>query len=146
MKSVFKSNKKYFTKATILFMAVAVLWLGTLGLFYHMSEMKMTGSISECLFDSPVGVCLMNFSEHLIAWQNIFSGLPQNTGLSSLIVLTILLSASLFLLINRFSLLENAFFRWKFLSKRHNQRYIFNSIKEAFSQGILNPKLFNIAK
>lgn len=138
-------SKRNIRKMMFLIVAVAILWSGTFGLLYHMNDVKMDGNMEGCLFDGPAEICAMNYSEHIATWQSMFTILPQNVNLINLLVLTILSIILLFLWRNLFKLFKSITARWRFYVKQYNQIDIFNSLKEAFSQGIINPKIYERA-
>ncbi|KKQ76788.1 MAG: hypothetical protein UT61_C0011G0019 [Candidatus Woesebacteria bacterium GW2011_GWA1_39_8] len=140
----FISNKKTSFKIVFLLSVAALLWFGTFGLMYHMSEMKQDAQMSGCLFDGQSEICTMNFSEHLSSWQSAFTSLPTNTVLLSLLALaTFSLLIMAFWRDPLFEFYERAVYRWKLYIKHFSQIQIFNSLREAFSQGILNPKIYS---
>lgn len=139
------ANKKF---ANIVFMVITIslLWFGTFGLMYHVDEMRQDSQMGGCLFDGQSEICTMNFSEHLSSWQSAFTSLPPNTMLLSLLALaTFLLSIMAFWRDPLFEFYERSVYRWKLYIKQNPQINFFDSLREAFSQGILNPKIYNIA-
>ncbi len=136
-------HKNTILKTIFLLTAVALLWFGTFGLIYHMDEMKQDGHIGGCLFSGQSEVCAMSFSEHVSFWRSAFTTMPPSNILLNLLILTIF--SILMLAFRRDSLFE--FFdlissRFKLYIKQHFQITFFDSLKEAFSQGILNPKTY----
>lgn len=86
-------------------------------------------------------VCRMNPLEHIQEWQNMFTAIP-NPG--NILLLSLILS--LFLIIFRFTkylnyLNEPDFYK-KILFIPQKTKPIINFLEEAFSNGILNPKIF----
>lgn len=137
------ANKKI-VKILFALTAISFLWFGTFGLLHHMSEMKpdMAGG-SGCLFNGQTEVCTMNFSEHMALWQGMFTSLPQEVGVLSLLALALLLVAVIAIWqkpLTEFSELVAS--RWRLYIKQNPHIRLFNSIIEQFSQGILNPKIF----
>lgn len=131
-------NKK-FGKTLIILTAVSFLWLGTFGLFNHMSEMKHDGAMSGCLFNGYVEICIMNVSEHITLWQGMMTTLPQKAGLADLLVLVAVFAAIIVSYKNRlFDIFEFTGYRRRLYIKQHNEISFFNSLSETFSQGILN--------
>lgn len=128
-----------------LIITAAILWFGTFGLLYHMNDMEADGHVSGCLFDGPTEVCAMNYSEHIATWQNMFTSLPQNISLINLLVLTVLSIALLISWRNILKLFESITSRWRLYIKLYPQINFFNFLREAFSQGILNPKIYERA-
>lgn len=138
----FISSNKKFIKITFALIAVSFVWFGTFSLLLHMNQMEQYFQMSDCLFDQAE-VCGMSISEHLSSWQSAFTTLPQNIYLINLLVLTLL--SVLIVAFWRNSLFE--FFdhiasRFELYIKQHPQINLFNFLREAFSQGILNSKIY----
>ena len=127
----------------------AFLVVGVFGMS-HMSDMKMKsdGTMSGCLFDGQAEICPMTIAEHLSRWQGMFTAIPQKTD----VLVQFLLLALAFVLIasafrQRLLLLLSAQFsdRWRFYLKQNPHIPLFDPLREAFSQGILNPKIYSSA-
>lgn len=135
-----------FSKILFILTTISFLWLGTFGLFNHMSEMKSDNQMNmgSCLFNGQEEeICKMDFSEHLSVWQSIVTSLPQNFGLLNILLLTVVLVVMIpFIHDPLYGLSEKIKFRYKFYIRQNPQISLFNFIQEIFSQGILNPKLF----
>ena len=130
----------------IILIAVSFLWLGTFGLFNHMSEMKHGGPMSGCLFNGHLEACIMNVSEHIAIWQSMMTALPQKAGFTDILVLIALSVAIIISYKNRlFDISEFTGSRWRLYIKQHNEISFFDSLLEIFSQGILNPKIYALA-
>ncbi|PIR40253.1 MAG: hypothetical protein COV33_00670 [Candidatus Zambryskibacteria bacterium CG10_big_fil_rev_8_21_14_0_10_34_34] len=138
----FISSNKKFIKITFALIAFSFLWFGTFGLMYHMSEMKQDTQMSGCLFDQTE-VCGMSISEHISSWKSAFTTLPQNISLLSLLVLALLsILIVAFWRDSLFEFYDHIASRLKLYIKQHPQTNFFNFLREAFSQGILNPKIY----
>ncbi|MBI5401245.1 hypothetical protein HZB05_00215 [Candidatus Wolfebacteria bacterium] len=140
----FLSSNKTLVKIIFLLTAISFLWLGTFGLLHHMSEMKPDSAIDTgCLFNGQTEVCTMNFLEHIAIWQGMTTTLPQEVGLLILLVLAVLFVAVVAFWQNPlFEFFERIASRWRLYIKQNSQIYLFNSLTEEFSQGILNPKIY----
>jgi len=112
--------------------------------FWGLYSMPMDehGKMSNCPFMGAAAVCRMNPLEHLAAWQNMFTIPPQKNILVFLI---------LFLVAFLAALLSRNFWRTRakesvstksLYYKRTNAASIRNPLQEAFSDGILHPKIF----
>lgn len=138
----FLSSNKKFIKITFAVIAVSFVWFGTFGLLSHMNQMKQDTQMGGCLFDQAE-VCGMGISEHISSWQGAFTTLPQNISLINLLVLAML---SIFMVAfwrnPLFEFYDRIASRSKLYIKRYSQIQFFNSLREAFSQGILNPKIY----
>jgi hypothetical protein len=126
---------------------VSFLWISMFSLFYHTSDMGSDGMASSCLFGGEkVSLCTMSFSEIISLWQGSFVGLAQETGsLSSVLLLIILAVAIVFVRNLLYEFSERIFSRRILYIKQHFQINFFNYLKEAFSQGTLNPKVYELA-
>ena len=88
-------------------------------------------------------LCQMNPLEHIAAWQSMFTAVPnQNNALMLLLALLALVLGALFLRSHRSRgtskvLVSQSSFTYY---KRHVP--IISSLQEAFSSGILHPKLY----
>lgn len=112
-------------------------------------EMREDGKMSGCLFDGKAEICPMTFSDHLSRWQGMFTAIPQKAySLVALFLLILAFSAFLFFNLRRRSLLllfSRLSDRWRLYLKQNPHLPLFNHLKEAFSQGILNPKIYDSA-
>ena len=135
------------TKSILILGISAFLAVGVFGMS-HASDMKMKGdgTMSGCLFDGRAEICPMAFAEHLSRWQSMFTAIP--TKADFLITLFALISAVgvllLFSLRRRWLLLlfSRLSDRWRFYLKQNPHISLFDPLREAFSQGILNPKIY----
>ncbi len=129
-----KTVKFLFSLATLTFLMV-----GSLGIMHMGMGMSPEGQMSDCPFSLDTSVCTMSPLEHIGAVQSFFTSLPQQNNTFAYFLLFILAAATLvtFLLISTSPP--------KLAYKRPIDReYIplHSSLQEAFSRGILNPKIF----
>lgn len=119
---------------------VSFLLLGTFGFSHAGMIMEMDGRMTDCPFAPGVAICNMTPLEMIAASQNLLTTLPQQKDPAYLLLL---LAAAAFALI----------FFWKPFSPLRvslvpipisNREYmpLHSYLQEAFSNGILNPKLF----
>lgn len=135
---------KRFNQAVILFATVAFLSVGVFGFTYPANSMKLRsdGTMSGCLFTGGAKVCNMSFTNHLSQWQGMLTATSPKISLilfSYLLALAVMIFASARL---RAILASESSVSSKFYIKQTSYIPIFNSLKEAFSQGIINPKIF----
>lgn len=114
---------------------------------FGMFQMNMGMSTTDGKVNCPFGghsmaICQMNPMEHIQEWQSMFTILPTQNLLSLLLVLFALLAISKLKFWNRFSIPEPPLVYSSCRSGFANNFLIFNPLKEAFSSGILNPKIF----
>ena len=138
----FLNSKNITSLATTLFAVFIVVSL--ISSVYFMG-MNPDGIMSHCVFMG--GICNMTLSDHLISWQNMFAMSLQKAV--SLDFLLLIVSLALALTIIIFRLAVGQTHSHDFISRLYykQKRYLsfFDYLKEAFSQGILNPKIYNLA-
>lgn len=122
--------------------------LGVLGYsFFGLSQMGMNmntmGGKANCPFGGhSMVICQMSPMEHIQEWQSVLTALPEKDVLSVLSALLSLLALLSSRFADKFQL-----FRAPGLEPYVNIFYsngapIFDPLREAFSRGILHPKLF----
>jgi hypothetical protein len=103
--------------------------------------MGSNGQNVNCPFSGhSMSICNMNITEHIQEWQAMFASLPAKDIIATLFALFLLIALRKFLPFKTFSFPEIKKVHTYFLLKDRFQ--IFDPLKEAFSRGILNPKLF----
>ena len=129
-------------RGTLVLAFVAFLTMGTLGFSLGM-EKGTDGQMSPCPFMgmNKEVVCQMTPFEHMAAWQSMFTSLPLK-DISVLASLLLLVVVAVFLTKKLWGAKELE------LMSLHRQRFRYRTfffhspLQEAFSNGILNPKLF----
>ncbi len=136
---------KKFARFLLGFALIAFLLVAFFGASQSMGmEEQNDGKMSGCVFSGKVEICTMTFSEHISHWQNIFTTTaPQNALTLALLILL----AVVFIVVATFKrnllLLSNYYTtRWRLYIRNNPELSLFDPIKEAFSQGILNPKIY----
>jgi len=107
-------------------------------------EMRGDGTMSGCLFDRKAEICSMNLVEHLSRWRGMFTAICAKANLLiqflllafAFVIFAFALGPHLPLLFNHHSS------RWRLYIKQNPQLLLFDYLREAFSQGILNPKIY----
>ncbi|MBI2075099.1 MAG: hypothetical protein HYT82_00330 [Candidatus Harrisonbacteria bacterium] len=137
--------KNIFTPLLI-FGISAFLAVGIFGMSYASDmNMKGDGTMSGCLFDGRAEICPMTFAEHLSHWQGMFTAIPQKANLFVMLLALILVVGALaFFILKQHQLLLLKYFldRWRLYLKQNPHILSFHHLREAFSQGILNPKIY----
>lgn len=101
----------------------------------------MNGQMVNCPFSNhSMSICKMSPMEHIGEWQSMFTSLPLKDTLSIIFTLLLFIAIRNLLPRYRFSLPEIKYLYTKYLFR--SNFHIYNPLKEAFSRGILNPKLF----
>lgn len=120
---------------------LATLWILFFGFSQFGMGMDMSGQMVNCPFSGhSMSICKMNPMEHIEEWQSMFASLPVKDTLSIFFVLLLFIALRNLLPWHKFSLPEIKYLHTKYLFR--GNFYISNPLKEAFSRGILNPKLF----
>lgn len=142
---IVSSRKLAVSLLTLGFFTFVILSIFGLG---HMSNMETTkdGAMEGCVFTEKTMLCKMGIVEHISLWQGMFTAMPQESLM--FIALLILLMAVIFVTKN--ILAPPRLSRSEALTKRLYLRknpdlLLFDFLKEAFSRGILNPKIYNPA-
>jgi len=141
-------RKLSFSKYLLLFAAIAFFFVGFLGLGHTDITMKSDGqmSSSNCFMPGMTEVlCQMNPLEHIAAWQNMFTAVPSQNDVLLLLASLLALAIGALFIAHRstappevsVSSSQYAFFTYY---KRHIP--ITSPLQEAFSNGILHPKIF----
>lgn len=127
---------------------IAIISLSAFSLMYF-SDMKMRGdgTMSGCMFNGQAEICLMSPIEHLNAFQERFSAVPQRDEF--FVFLFVLISAVGILLLFNITrhpllvLLHRLFDQWRFYLKQNPDLSLFNLLSKAFAQGILNSRIYS---
>ena len=129
------------------FLIVITATLTLVVLFLGMTHFGTSGHMKTQMINCPfmpghTSICKMSPMDHIAAWQSMFTTLPTKETLSLLFILLT------FLALLRFKFRDKFFISVHLCRSFYTNRYwvsrllIFNPLKEAFSRGILNPKLF----
>ena len=107
-------------------------------------EKQSDGTMGGCLFTGMEEICKMSFTEHLTQWQSMFTTTVTQNAFT---VILLLLLAVVFVTVGIFKrnlLLLSSYHatRWRLYIKQNPNLSLFNPLREAFSQGILNPKIY----
>lgn len=118
----------------------------SIGAVYHIfgMEMKDDGTMSGCLFDGKAEICNMTFFDHLSRWQRMFTAIPHNADMAGLLTIALVFTLTAFVLRQRWRFLffGHSISYQKLYIKQNQHIVLFNYLNEAFSQGILNPKIY----
>lgn len=125
-------------KPLTIILSLTILCVLLFSMFHFKIVQHIKGQLSNCPFAiAHSSICGIYPVEHLQEWQNMLTSLPVKD--ITPILATLLLVGTL-TWISYFSLIEIIY-----LYTSHFSRYnfhIYDPLKEAFSDGILNPKLF----
>lgn len=115
------------------------------GISLTMGMEKMAdGSMGGCLFTSMEKICYMTFSEHLSRWQSMFTAtVTKNTFVQVLLLLLAVVFVAVAIFKRNFLLLFSDYItRWRLYMRDNPEFSLFDNLREAFSQGMLNPKIY----
>ena len=125
---------KKFTKKFLLLTVVSVFIVGIFGAAHPLGmPMNDDGTMSGCFLTGMNAICTMSLSEHLTAWQNMFTSLLVKSSLFSLLALAVFLL--IFVFAERRACLQKLYFI------HQANLFFFNPLRESFAQGILSPKI-----
>lgn len=86
------------------------------------------GTMSYCMLDRNAAFCHMNIFDHIASWQVIFT------------LFVFLPTLLFFIAAVIFSLVKDTSSQYFYLKENSNNSF-FDPIKQAFSQGIIHPKI-----
>lgn len=120
---------------------LSVSWMLFFGLFQI--SMHMESTTGNCPFapNHPMSICQMNPMEHIQEWQSMFTMLPVENMSLIIFALFAFLAITYLKFWNRFSAPEPSLYILN-SSPSLLSFQIFSPLKELFSKGILNPKIF----
>ena len=139
------SLRRKLSENLIVFVLVSFAFASILGV--GMSMEIEGGQMSGCPFmANQATLCQMSATEHIAQWQQAFLGIPTKTGLFALVV--ILLAAVIIPFAKPFSQVEKLteLAARLFVYQRTHFVKIFDPLLIAFSDGILNPKIYGPAR
>ncbi len=141
-----KITTKKFTRFFLGFTLVAFLSVAFFGLSQTMMGMKKQsdGTMNRCMFDGKAKICTMTLSEHLAHWQAMFAATTPQKALAFalLILLAVAFVGATIFKRNLLLLLNYYATRWRLYIKQNPHLSLFNPLQEAFSLGIINPKIY----
>ena len=135
-----------FARFLLSFALVAFLSIALFGISQTVMgmEKRSDGTMSGCMFNGQAQICTMTFSEHVAHWQAMFTTTTPQKALvfALLVLLAVVFVAVAILKRNLFLLFSYYATRWRLYIKHNPELSLLNPLKEAFSSGILHPKIF----
>lgn len=128
-----------FQKTLVTFIITVFTLLVLVGLNFH-TPYGLHSRATVCpLMKHTISVCPMDTSEHITAWQGLFTAVPQSEAylFIALAILFIAYAFYGFIFLNEF--LEERYRRYKY---NHPDSSLYGYFKRVFSRGILQPKLY----
>lgn len=123
----------------LVFIGMTVFGLGHMG---GMTENE-NGNMSGCIFTGKTMLCKMSVIEHISLWQSMLIAIPQES--LTLLALLVLSIAAIFATKDVLApprLSSSEVLTKRLYLREHPDLLLFVPLKEAFSQGILNPKIY----
>lgn len=137
---------KKFTRFFLSFALIAFLSVASFGASQSMMRMEKRGdgTMGGCLFTGMEEICKMTFSKHLSQWQSMFTTTAPQKALAFTLLLLFAVVFVAVAIFKRNLLLLFSYYtmRWRLYIRQNPELSIFNHLREAFSQGILNPKIY----
>jgi len=108
---------------------------------WHLADMEMGGGgdMTGCPFMTMATLCKMSVADHISQWQFIFYGFHRN----SFFLFFYVLAALIILVWHDVIPIDQSNFRKKVYCAKNIEYKLFDYVKEAFSRGLLNPKLYS---
>jgi hypothetical protein len=124
--------------------SLSLLWMMFFGLSQFGMATDINGNDVRCPFSGhSMSICITNPTEHIQEWQSMFTLLPaQSDVLLALFALILLIAFTTLKYRSKFSLHNAPLVLSRLRSILRDSFQIFDPLKEAFSSGILNPKLY----
>ena len=128
------------SKNLILFVLTSFTFMSLFGIGIGMA--MQDGQMSSCPFmANQTSICQMSVNEHIATWQQSFLGVPAKS--SVLILASLLLAFAVVPFAKPFSQVKQSKTAARFLFYlRSIANKIFDPLLLAFSDGILNPKIY----
>lgn len=118
---------------------ICVLWV----LLFGITQIGGSDPLQRCPFSGhQMVICQMSPTEHIQEWQSMFTMLPVQSAVLALLALFAFFAVFKFKLWSRVSLPNPALLYSQRYRARVASFQIFDPLQEAFSSGILNPKVF----
>ncbi len=123
-------------KTAFTLLLATLLLLGSLGISHMGMSMDMKGNMTDCPFMPGVSICTMNPLEMIRASQSFLNNITLNQD-QFLLLVSVALILTVF---PQFFSPPRSTLRYRVPKRKTRIRFSF--LEEAFSAGILNPKLF----
>lgn len=136
---------KKFGRFLLVLGIIAFMSVSFFGISLTMGMEKMAdGSMSGCLFTGVEEICQMTFTEHLSQWQSMFTTTVVKNTFAQALLLLLAIAFVAVAIFKRNLLLLFSFYttRWRLYIRDNPELSLFDNLREAFSQGILNPKIY----
>ena len=133
-------------RALILFGMIAFFSVGFLGLSHTSMAMGVDGQMSSgnCFMPGMTeALCQMNLLEHIASWQSMFTAMPSQSDVVLLLLALLALAlGTLFIRSHNSTAPPQALVLQLAFAYYKRRIPIVHPLQEAFSNGILHPKIF----
>jgi hypothetical protein len=137
---ILKFSKVILLFAILTFFSVGFLGLGHTNMTMSPSEEMPSG---KCFMPGMTEVmCQMNPFEHIAAWQSMFTAVPSQNDVLLLLVALLALALGALCITSRSTAPPKVSTSQPLFSYHRRRIPIFDPLQEAFSNGILHPKIF----
>lgn len=135
------SITRHFLPFITTLLAFSFLLVGSFGILHFGIETQSDGTMSGCPFTGEGVICAMSPLGHIAAWQSTFTTTLPGKGSVSLLLLLLISFLSLHMWREIFPRdRDSVIHRIRF--KYWERTYFTNPFQEAFSNGIIHPKVF----
>ncbi len=132
-------NSSRLARIVTLFGVVSLLLIGSSGIFHSGMDMQSGKAMGNCPFmPGMTALCNMSPLEHVAAWQSMFTTTAAESALT--LILLLIFAAIVFVYSLRRELYPEP--RAPLLYRKLAVVLCRSPLQEAFSNGILNPKVF----
>ena len=138
-------SKLSLIKVPLVFATIVVLLFGffCVGMFQPMPADMHDSNVTTISDKSPSGCCGTSLSSHLGVWKNTFTVTPRDLdGLLLTLILTFFVILAVWNPPTRIYLSSILSSQYKLYVRQHPNLKTFSALQLAFSNGILNPKLY----
>lgn len=137
---------KKFSRFLLVLGLIAFLTVAFFGISGSMMgmEKRSDGTMGGCIFDGRAEICAMNIVEHLSHWQSMLTAPTPQKALAFALLLLLAVVFVAVAIFKRNLLLLFSYYttRWRLYIRNNPELSLFDNLREAFSQGILNPKIY----
>lgn len=131
------------TLLAVVFVLVSVLGV-YFGMEQHFAPEMMNKKMATCpAMATQSALCPMNITDYITAWQQLLAAIPVNEFSKLLILLAFGLAGVCLKLWQRIRASPDLLWRYcRRLERQHPQQRLYNYLLSAFSQGIIQPKIY----
>jgi len=139
---------KISSKTTLSLLIATFLFFSLFGAFYCINNMDNTITMINCfsMAQNQTSLCPIGLAEHLSKFRIMFNYLvPRNETISILFASSLIFAIVIFSIYLFFRNLYPLAFQRIFSTEKNPNLSLFDYLKEAFSQGVLKPKIYELS-